>query len=32
LVPDPTLGAAGYTFIGKNTAGNRYFLRHFIKQ
>jgi hypothetical protein len=32
FVPDPTLGAAGYTFIGKNTAGNRYFLRHFIKQ
>jgi hypothetical protein len=32
LVPDPTLGNAGYTFIGKNTAGDRMFLRHFIKQ
>jgi len=32
LIPDPTLGNAGYSFIGKNTVGDRMFLRHFIKQ
>ena len=32
LVPDNTLGNAGYSFIGHNEARTRYFLRHFIKQ
>jgi hypothetical protein len=31
LVPDPTLGIAGYSFIGRNESRSRYFLRHFIK-
>jgi len=31
LMPDPTLGYAGFSFIGKNSSGNRWFLRHFFK-
>lgn len=30
--PDPTLGNAGFSFLGKNASGSRMFLRHFIKQ
>jgi len=31
ILPDPTLGNAGYSFIGINASGSRFFLRHFIK-
>ena len=31
LMPDPTLGYAGFSFLGKNASGNRWFLRHFFK-
>jgi hypothetical protein len=30
ILPDPTLGNAGYSFIGINPSGSRFFLRHFI--
>ncbi|OYU32179.1 MAG: hypothetical protein CFE39_04300 [Comamonadaceae bacterium PBBC2] len=32
FLPDPTLGNAGFSFLGKNASGSRMFLRHFIKQ
>lgn len=32
FIPDPTLGNVGFSFLGKNAAGSRMFLRHFIKQ
>jgi hypothetical protein len=31
ILPDPTLGKEGYSFIGINPSGSRFFLRHFIK-
>jgi hypothetical protein len=31
ILPDPTLGKGGYSFIGINPSGSRFFLRHFIK-
>lgn len=32
FLPDPTLGNAGFSFLGRNASGSRMFLRHFIKQ